>query len=386
MNFFKANLEKIKKEGLYREFNTYTPLSATHVIVNKKKYIVLASNNYLGLTHYDKVKKAGIEAIEQYGTGSGGARLTTGSHPLYQLLEKEIAEFKGCEAALVFNTGYMANVGVISSIMEEDDVIFSDELNHASIIDGCRLSKAKCVVFKHSNMQDLEKCIFSHPCKGKRMIIVDGVFSMDGDIAPLNELVAISQKHQIMLMVDDAHATGVLGGGRGTAAHFGLEKYIDIQMGTLSKALGSEGAYVAARKEIIDYLVNKARSYIFSTALSPASIAVARASLQEIINNHTHIEKLTKNSTLMKKALKKNGIEVVLNETAIIPIIIGNAEKTVFIADELKKAGIIVSAIRPPTVKKGESRLRIAVSATHTEEELRFAARKIGEIIRKYEG
>jgi 8-amino-7-oxononanoate synthase len=381
MNFFTEYIDEMKSKGLYRHNQVYQPVSASHVEVDGTEYLMLASNNYLGLTHHDKVKAAAIEAIERYGTGSGGARLTTGTHPLYEALERDIAVFKGTEAAVAFNTGYMANIGTISAVMEKEDVIFSDELNHASIIDGSRLSGATRVIFPHSDMAKLEELIKNTPCKGKRMIIVDGVFSMDGDIAPLDKIVEIAKQYQAMIMVDDAHATGVLGHGRGTAAHFGLEDDITIQMGTLSKALGAEGAYVAGKKELIDFLINKARSYIFSTALSPATIGAAHAALKELMHSSALVERLAENGQFMRDELMKYGVNVNHAETPIIPIIVGSAQKATSIANTLKKQGIILSAIRPPTVPVGESRLRLTVSAAHDKIELAKAAKKIAKAL-----
>ncbi len=381
INFFREYITTMKEHGLYRQNRVYNPISASHVEVAGTEYLMLASNNYLGLTHHAKVKAAAITAIERYGTGSGGARLTTGTHPLYEALEKDIAGFKGTEAAVVFNTGYMANLGTISAVMGKEDVIFSDVLNHASIIDGCRLSGSTRVIFPHSDMAKLEELIQNTPCKGKRMIIVDGVFSMDGDIAPLNKIVNIAKKYQALVMVDDAHATGVLGRGRGTAAHFGVEDEVTIQMGTLSKALGAEGAYVAGKKELIDFLINKARSYIFSTALAPATIAAAHAALKEVINSSELVERLAENAYFMRVELIKYGVNVNRVETPIIPIIVGSAQKATTIANILSEKGIILSAIRPPTVPVGESRLRLTVSAVHDKAELAKAAKKIAKAL-----
>lgn len=381
MNFFNEYINEMKAKGLYRQNQVYHPIRASHVEADGREYLMLASNNYLGLTHHPKVKAAAMEAIERYGTGAGGARLTTGTHPLYEALEKDIALFKGTEAAVAFNTGYMANLGTISAVMGKGDVIFSDELNHASIIDGCRLSGAERVVFPHSDMASLQKLIENTPCKGKRMIVVDGVFSMDGDIAPLDKIVTIAKEHQAMIMVDDAHATGVLGQGRGTAAHFGLEDEVTIQMGTLSKALGAEGAYVAGKKEMIDFLINKARSYIFSTALSPAVIAAAHAALKELMHSSVLVEQLAENGRFMRAELIKYDVKVSQVETPIIPIIVGSAEKASTIAARLKQQGIILSAIRPPTVPVGESRLRLTVSAAHKQTDLADAVRKIAEVL-----
>ena len=243
-------------------------------MLNEKKCLMLASNNYLGLTHNDKIQQASIAAIVKYGTGSGGARLTTGNYPLYDELELSIAEFKGTEAALVFNTGYMANVGVISALCLKNDVIFSDELNHASIIDGCRLAKAETKVYKHNDMTDLKLLLQNTVCAGRKWIITDGVFSMDGDIAPLDEIVALAQEYGAEIIVDDAHATGVIGDGKGSAHHFGLKAEVAVQIGTLSKAIGSEGGFVAGSQILVDYLRNVARSFIFFFFLYPAVVCV----------------------------------------------------------------------------------------------------------------
>jgi len=385
MNFFNEYIDAMKSQCLYRQNQVYEPISASHVADGGREYLMLASNNYLGLTHHDKVKAAAIDAIERYGTGAGGARLTTGTHPLYEELEKDIALFKGTEAAVAFNTGYMANIGTISAIMGKDDVIFSDALNHASIIDGCRLSGATRVIFPHSDMDKLKELLETTPCRGKRMIVVDGVFSMDGDIAPLDKIVEIAKEYQTLVMVDDAHATGVLGHGRGTAAHFGLEDEVTIQMGTLSKALGAEGAYVAGKKELIDFLINKARSYIFSTALSPATIAAAHAALKEVMHSPVLVDQLAANGRFMRAELTKYGVQVNQAETPIIPIIVGSAERATAIAKRLSEQGIILSAIRPPTVPVGESRLRLTVSAAHSQADLAMSAKKIAKALQDEE-
>lgn len=385
MNFFTEYINAMKSQGLYRQNQVYQPISASHVVAGDKEYLMLASNNYLGLTHHAQVKAAAIKAIEQYGTGAGGARLTTGTHPLYEALERDLAVFKGTEAAVAFNTGYMANLGTISAVMGKDDVIFSDALNHASIIDGCRLSGATRVIFPHSDMAELKKLLEITPCRGKRMIVVDGVFSMDGDIAPLDQIVKIAKEYQALVMVDDAHATGVLGQGRGTAAHFGLEDEVTVQMGTLSKALGAEGAYVAGKKELINFLINKARSYIFSTALAPATIAAAHAALKEVMCSSALVERLAENGRFMRAELTKYGVQVNQAETPIIPIIVGSAKKATAIANRLNQQGIILSAIRPPTVPVGESRLRLTVSAAHNQADLAIAAKKIAKALQDEE-
>lgn len=377
------DIQEIRKQGLYRENPTYMPVSATHVIVDGKKNLMLASNNYLGLTHHPMVKNAALEAICAYGTGSGGARLTTGSHPCFAELEQRIAEFKETEAAVVFNTGYMANLGAISALMGKGDIIFSDALNHASIIDGCKLSGVKIIVFPHNDTETLRQMIKENSGNGKKMIVVDGVFSMDGDIAPLPALVSIAQEFQTLLMVDDAHSTGVLGGGKGTAAHFGLKGKIDVQMGTLSKALGAEGAYVAGSKTMIEWMINRARSYIFSTALSPASVASANAALRVLMEDSSYTNRLLDNASYMRLQLENLGVKLIGGSTPILPIMIGDPTQAVLIAERLKEEGIILSAIRPPTVPMGESRLRLTVSAAHSKKDLAEAAEKIARVVRE---
>lgn len=382
MAFFQEYLQKIRQKNLHRQTTAYEPVDATHIKLDGKKYLVLASNNYLGLTHHPDVQRAAIDAIVRYGTGSGGARLITGTHPYYSLLESELAAFKGTEAAVVFSSGYTANVGTISAVMGRDDVIFSDERNHASIIDGCRLSKARTVIFRHADMEHLAGCLAGTLCSGRRLIVVDGVFSMDGDIAPLPEIVALAKQYGALTMVDDAHATGVLGQGRGTATHFGLEGQIDIHMGTLSKALASEGGYVAGTRHLIDFLVNKARSFIFSTALAPASVAAALAALRLVAEQPELIRRLRLNSDFMRSGLAAAGLQVSEGITPIIPLIVGPAEAALKLAETLRGKGLLISAIRPPTVPEGESRLRVTVSAAHERAELETAVDAIALAVR----
>lgn len=374
MDFFTDYIRSVKELDLYREPVSYHPLDAVHVESQGEKYLLLATNNYLGLTHSVTVKKAGIAAVEQYGSGSGGARLTTGSHPLYEKLEQELAKFKGTEAALVFNTGYMANVGIISAVVNQGDVVFSDELNHASIIDGCRLCKGQTVIYRHADMEHLAEVLEKTPCTGRRFIVTDGVFSMDGDIAPLDQIVQLGEKYEAMIMVDDAHAVGVIGhGGRGTVDYFGLHDRVHIQMGTLSKSLAAEGGYVAGSQGLIHYLINKARSFIFSTALGPGTVAAAYAALQELQENPSLVDQVLSNAQYMRTALVSAGLEVGGTVTPILPIMVGEAALAVEMAQQLKEHGLIVSAIRPPTVTPGTSRLRLTVSAAHERTDLEKA-------------
>jgi len=384
MEFCQEYLKEVRAQALYREPVSLKHLDAVHIQLEGEKYLSLSSNNYLGLTHNPKVQKASLDAILQDGTGSGGARLTTGSHPLYKSLEQELAQFKGTEAALVFNTGYMANVGTISALVGKGDLIFSDELNHASIIDGCRLSKGQTVVYRHRDMKDLAEKLTNSICSGKKLIVTDGVFSMDGDIAPLDKIVSLAEEHQAMVMVDDAHAVGVLGrGGRGTVDYFGLKGRVHVQVGTLSKSLASEGGYVAGSQMLIQYLVNKARSFIFSTALSPATVAAAASALKILKATPQLVDKLLENAAGMRTALVAAGLKVDGALTPIIPILVGEAALAIAMNQELKEHGLLVSAIRPPTVSPGASRLRITVSAAHEKEELLKAADIIIAVSRK---
>lgn len=375
---FQKKLEAKEQEQNKRTIKTYEPLDAVRVKHDDSEYIMMASNNYLGLTHDARVQQAAMQAIQRYGIGSGGARLTSGSFPLFKELEIAIANFKGTEQSLVFNTGYMANVGTITALMNKNSIIISDELNHASIIDGCRLSGARIERYNHKDIEHAEHILKNYKSSHK-MIITDGVFSMDGDIAPLDKLYELGKEYNALLMVDDAHSTGVLGNGRGTAHHFGLTD-VDVQLGTLSKALGSVGGYVAGRKELIEYLVNYSRSFIFSTALSPADIGAALEALTIVKNEPLVVEQLNENTAYMANKLQSMGIECD-DETPIFPIIVGDNEKALSLAYELELRGIIITAIRPPTVPVGESRLRMTVTAAHSQEQLDYVANTLRDLL-----
>lgn len=375
---FRAQLEAKEKEQNKRSIKVYEPIDAVRVKRNNQEFIMMASNNYLGLTHDLRVQQAAKYAVEQYGTGSGGARLTSGTFPLFNELELGIADFKHTEQALVFNTGYMANVGTITALMNKNSIIISDELNHASIIDGCRLSGARIERYNHKDIEHAEHILKNYKYSYK-MIITDGVFSMDGDIAPLDKLYELGKEYNALLMVDDAHSTGVLSNGRGTAHHFGLTD-VDVQLGTLSKALGSVGGYVAGRKELIEYLVNYSRSFIFSTALSPADIGAALEALTIVKNEPLVVEQLNENTAYMANKLQSMGIECD-DETPIFPIIVGDNERALSLAYELELRGIIITAIRPPTVPVGESRLRMTVTAAHSQEQLDYVANTLRDLL-----
>ena len=368
-NRYSEALVKRQEESQFRSPRTYTPIDATHVMYESSTYVMMASNNYLGLTHHPHVKDRALQAIQQYGTGSGGARLTSGSFPLFQELEHHLAQWKGCEKALTFTAGFMANLGTISALVHKGDIIFSDELNHASLIDGCRLSGAKVQVYPHKDVAGLESLLSQSKHYGMRFIITDGVFSMDGDIAPLPELLELAERYDALLIVDDAHATGVIGEGRGTAHHFHYENPRIITTGTMSKALGSIGGYVCGSQTIIDYIINHSRPFIFATALSPADIGASIGALEVLAEEPSVYQKLRTNTEYMHNALQSLGIPS-SDDTPIFPIIIGSNEDTLEASRLCEREGIILSGIRPPTVPVNTGRLRLTVTAAHTEEEL----------------
>jgi len=328
------------------------------------------------------MKNAMRLACQEFGTGSGGARLTTGTTVWHKYLEESLAFFKHCEDAIVYNTGYMANVGCISALTNAEDFIFSDELNHASIIDGCHLSKARTVIYKHRDMQDL-KAKIEHYQPERGLIVSDAVFSMDGDIAPLPELLDLANASGLFLMLDEAHATGVIGErGHGIVEYFHETRQPDILLGTLSKALGCEGGFICGNKILIDYLRNKSRSYIFSTSL-PTPIMTAACCALELLNDHPEmVQKLQNNVKYFCAELQKYGIKT-HSDSAIVPILIGDEGKAMRITEQLWKERIFLSAIRYPTVKKGSARLRATLMSTHTHDELKFAAKKIAALLGK---
>lgn len=377
---FQDILAQKKIQQLYRNTKEISSAQAAHIIYQGQNQLMLASNDYLGLIDHPEVKEAAKEAINIYGVGSGGSRLTTGTLPLHNQLETALASFKHTEKALIFNTGYMANVGIISALGIKDSIIFSDELNHASIIDGCRLSHAKTVVYKHNDMKDLAEKLQEHAgCQG--LIVTDAVFSMGGDIAPLPDIMALAEQYHVLTMVDEAHATGVIGAtGRGIVEHFGLKRQPDVLMGTLSKALAAEGGYVCGSQLLIDYLRNTARSYIFSTSLSPAVLAAATKALELLENQPSMVHQLQENTRIFCKTLQQEGIEA-HSDTAIVPIVLHDEELALRVAEELNRQNIFISPIRYPTVPKGQAMLRAALMATHTPEELCQAAHTIGQTI-----
>jgi len=380
-DWMRKELQLIEEQGLTRKLRSFSTGNENEVVMNEKKFLLFSSNNYLGLATDSRLKKKATAAIQKYGTGAGGSRLTTGNFDIHEQLECEIADFKKTEAAIVFSSGYLANVGVISSVMKAGDTIFSDAWNHASIVDGCRLSHAKTIVYQHADMADLERKLRQSHGDGKKLIVTDGVFSMDGDIAPLPEIVALAQEYKAYIMVDDAHATGVLGNnGRGTADYFGLKDDIDYTVGTLSKALGAEGGFVATSSIAKSFLLNNARSFIFQTALAPSAIEAAREGISILQNEPERRGQLLKNAQYVRVQLAHCGFEVRGGETPIISVIIGGAHEAMQFSEKLLDEGIFIPAIRPPTVPKGSSRLRITVMATHTIEQLNTVISKMKRV------
>ena len=395
-SFTKDSLETARANNTYRTMRLMETPESSHVKIRtpdgaSQGQTLLASNSYLDLANIPELKQAMAGAVLEWGTGSGGARLTTGNKTPHQELEEEIAKFKGEESAITFNTGYMANVGTISALCGKNDFIFSDELNHASIIDGIRLSRAKCFVYKHNDMVDLERVIAEAKVETdsrgqtspafRGLIVNDAVFSMDGDLANLPELLRIAKENSCLLMIDEAHATGVLGKtGRGLAEHYGCA-HADVTVGTLSKAVAAEGGFVAGKQQLIDFLRNKSRSFIFTTAMSPAVAVAAKNNLRYIESHPERIRQLQDNVRFFCTALSNAGLNVPLSPSAIVPIIIGDEEKALQVSAKLLEQGILIPAIRHPTVAKGQARLRASLMATHTKDELEFAAKKIVEIL-----
>ena len=373
-------LDRLKEQDLYRRCRLVEGGTSGRVRVDGHEALLLCSNNYLGLAEHPALKRGAQRAVERWGCSSGASRLVSGTMELHTILEERLASFKGSEAALIFNSGYAANTGIISALVGRGDVIFSDRLNHASIVDGALLSRATLVRYPHNDPAALRRSLERHPAKGRRLIVTDGVFSMDGDLARLTELVAIKQEFDALLMVDDAHGVGVLGEpGRGSAELCGVTAKIDIQMGTLGKGLGSFGAYAAASRELIDWLVNSARSLIFSTSLPPAVLAASLAAL-EIVESPEGGElrrRLAENSRFFRDSLRSAGFDTLGSESQIVPLLVGDAGETMTFSRRLLEEGLFVQGIRPPTVPVGASRLRCTLMATHTREELEQAVESI---------
>jgi 8-amino-7-oxononanoate synthase len=376
-------LEELRDRGLYRRLRLIEGPQGTTVTLDGRPVLLLCSNNYLGLADRAEVREAAAEAALRWGAGSGASRLISGNMEPHRQLEAALAAFKGYEAALLFGSGYLANTGAVAALAGRGEVVFSDELNHASIVDGCRLSRAETFVYRHA---DVEHLAWGLRQAGERaaLIVTDGVFSMDGDVAPLPELVELARRHGTRLMVDEAHATGAVGpGGRGSVAAAGLSGEVDVVVGTLGKALGSYGAYVCAGVETIDFLVNTARPFIFSTAPPPPAVGAAQAALRILEAEEDLVLRLQANATILRSALAAEGLEVGQSATQVVPVQVGDAEATMALCEQALRRGIFAQGIRPPTVPEGSSRLRFTAMATHTAGELVHAASEVGAAARE---
>ena len=373
----------IEQAGLRRYLRTVMSAPTGTINLDGRDVVLLGSNNYLGLSTHPQVVAAAVEATETFGTGASGSRLISGNSKLYTTLETNLAKMKGTEAALVFSSGYVANTSIIPGLAGEGDLILSDALNHASIIDGCRLSRATKKVYRHCDMEHLESLLSEFTMFRRRLIVTDSVFSMDGDIAPLPDICDLAVQYEAMVLVDDAHGFGVLGkNGSGTVSHFGLEGKEIIQMGTLSKAVGALGGYIAGSRTLIELLINRARGFIFTTGLPPATLAAANAALDVIRSSPELRQHLFSYAKRLKTALTDLGYTLLPSETQILPVVLGSPQRATRMAEALLTEGVFAPAIRPPAVPAGTSRLRLTVMATHTEAEIEQAIAGFAEVYR----
>src|SRR3989442_6961093 len=369
--FLVDELDQLKKKGLFPPLRLLASAQDTEVVVEGKRVLNLSSNNYLGLTTHPRLKSAMVKATEEWGAGSGAVRTIAGTMTIHEELERRLAEFKHTEASLVFQSGFTANLGVLQSLVKEGDVIISDELNHASIIDGIRLSKAERSIFKHRDLDDLERHLEKHRDKRVKLVVTDGVFSMDGDIAPLAGIVERAERFQALVMVDDAHASGVLGkNGRGSVNHFGLDGRGDLQIGTLSKAMGVLGGYVAAPQAVRDFLIHRARPFLFSTSHPPGVAAACIAAIEVLLAEPERIERLWKNTARFEDRLKLISFDTGASETPITPVIVGKGSVAMELSDRLFKLGVFAQGLGFPTVAEGRARIRTIVTSVHTDAQL----------------
>ncbi len=378
-----ARLEELRERGLHRRLRLIDGPQGPSVTLDGRPVLLLCSNNYLGLADRAEVREAAAEAALRWGAGSGASRLISGNMEPHRALEGRLAAFKGYEAALLFGSGYLANTGAVAALAGRGEVVFSDELNHASIVDGCRLSRAETFVYRHADLEHLAWALY-HVRGRPALIVTDGVFSMDGDLAPLVELLELARRHGARLLVDEAHATGAVGpGGRGSVAAAGLSGEVDVVVGTLGKALGSYGAYVCASAETVDFLLNTARPFIFSTAPPPPAAGAALAALDLLEAEPGLVDRLQANAATLRVALAAEGLGASDSRTQIVPVEVGEAEAAMALCERALERRVFAQGIRPPTVPEGSSRLRLTAMATHRPEELAWAAREIGTAARE---
>ncbi len=384
LSYLHEQLEELKSKGLYHRLRVLEGEQKPIATFDGREVINLSSNNYLGLTTHPKLRRAALEAVRRWGVGAGAVRTIAGTMKIHMDLEEQIARFKQTEACVVFQSGFTANAGTVAAVLGKDDLIISDELNHASIIDGCRLSKGTIKVFKHRDIADCERiCQETANWNGRKLLVTDGVFSMDGDIAPLPQLCDLAEKYNCIMMVDDAHSSGVLGrGGRGTVDHLGCHGRVDIQVGTLSKAIGAMGGYVCGSRDLIEWLYHRGRPFLFSTSHPPSVVATCQAAftLLDSPDGERLIKKLWSNTKFFKRRLKKLGFKTGISETPITPIHVGEAAKAFEFSRKLFEAGVYAPAVGYPIVAEGKARLRTIVTATHKRAELERAGEILAEV------
>jgi 8-amino-7-oxononanoate synthase len=383
MSEIEERLAELERLGLSRRLRLISGPQGPRVLLDGRPVLLLCSNNYLGLADHPRVREAAAEAAMRWGVGAGASRLVSGTMTVHRRLEERLAAFKGTESCVLFGSGYLANLGVIGALAGPGDAVFSDELNHASIVDGCRASRARVHVYRHCDTEHLAWSLHRHGGSGRRLVATDSVFSMDGDLAPLEEIVELARTHRARTLVDEAHATGAVGpGGRGAVAQAGLEGEVDVLVGTLGKALGSYGAYVCATEEVVRYLVNTARPLIFSTAPAPPAAAGALAALELLQERPHRVERLRSHARTLRRALAAEGFPVHDTDMHIVPLVVGGERDAVALCQAAVEHGVFAQAIRPPSVPAGTARLRLTAMASHTPSELRRAARVLGEAAR----
>jgi glycine C-acetyltransferase/8-amino-7-oxononanoate synthase len=381
MSDVEERLEELTEQGLYRRMRMVSGPQGPRVLLDGRRVLLLCSNNYLGFADHPKVREAAAIAAMRYGVGAGASRLVSGNMTLHRRLEERLADFEGTERCVLFGSGYLANTGVVAALAGSDTVVFSDALNHASIVDGCRLARAETFVYEHLDADHLEWGLRQSPGRAS-LIVTDGVFSMDGDVAPLTEIVELAERYGARVMVDEAHATGVMGpGGRGSVAAAGLEGHVDVIVGTLGKALGGYGAYACCDSALARYLVNTARPLIFSTGPPPPSVAAALAALEQLREQPRLIERVLRNAGVLRESLRNEGFDVPAGESQIVPLLVGDPSLALDVCERALRRGVFAQAIRPPTVPAGTSRLRLAAMATHTPAEMRWAAEQLGAAV-----
>jgi glycine C-acetyltransferase len=384
LSFLSAELESMKQQGLYRRLRVLDDEQKPSTTVDHHHVVNLSSNNYLGLTTHPRLRERALEAIARLGVGTGSVRTIAGTMDIHMELERRLAEFKQTEAVVVFQSGFTANAGTVSSILTKDDVVISDELNHASIIDGCRLSRAEIKVFPHKDVEAARAILRALPAAQRKLLITDGVFSMDGDLGALPDLCALAEEFGCIMMVDDAHASGVFGrNGRGTIDHFGVHGRVDIQVGTLSKAIGALGGYVAGSRALIEFLHHRARPFLFSTSHPPPVAAACIAAIDVLLDEPALIDRLWDNTRFFKAGLNDLGFNTGMSESPITPVIVGDASLAMALSDRLFARGVFAQGIGFPTVARDKARVRTIVTATHTRDQLQFALDAFGHVGRE---